>query len=88
MAVIPSFFRWIASSTFQLESGQRRNMKGEGLTNLYGREVVGLINCMILVRLSLSNAVSSGSIAEAFLLREGGAVGTETLRMLFTARVR
>ena len=46
------------------------------------------MNCMILARLTFSNAVSSGSMAEAFRLREGGAVGTDTLKMLFTARVK
>ena len=57
------------------------------MTDLCGRVVVGFMNCMILARLTFSKAVSSGSMAEAFLLREGGAVGTDTLKMLFTARV-
>jgi len=57
-------------------------------TDLCGRVLVGFMNCIILARLTFSNAVSSGSMAEAFLLREGGAVGTDTLRMLFTARVK
>ena len=50
--------------------------------------MAGFMNCIIFARLTFSKAVSSGSIAEAFLLSEGGAVGTETLRILFAARVR
>jgi hypothetical protein len=43
---------------------------------------------MIFARLTFSKAVSSGSMAEALRLSEAGAVGTETLSVLFAARTR
>jgi len=88
VAVMPIFCRWMASNTFQLEMVRHKQMDVRRLTDLCGRVVVGFMNCIILARLTFSKAVSSGSIAEAFLFSEGGAVGTETLRILFTARVK
>ena len=67
---------------------RHKQVNASGWTDFCGRVVAGFMNCIILARLTFSNAVSSGSIAEAFLLSEGGAVGTETLRILFTARVK
>src|SRR5882757_6660494 len=78
----------MASNTFQLKQVRHEQADASRRTNLWGRVLAGFMNCIILARLTFSSAFSSGSIAEAFLLREGGAVGTDTLRILFTARVK
>jgi hypothetical protein len=60
----------------------------EKITYVFGLLTEGLMKCRIFARLTFSNAVSSGSIAGAFRFNEAGAVGTDTLRVMFAARTR